>query len=249
MNKQMEDVEKTSHEELPSQMERTHLRPSALGSVKRPKGGGSAILFLIGCFMCVSLLPVQVGGKESTPQLPSDVRARGNPNAPVTLIEYSDFTCGFCKKFFIETWPRIQSKYVETGKLRFLYRDYPRASQGPAMDAAMAARCAGDQGRYWPMHDRLFDGRLQHTEFQRHAKTIGLDLALFTKCVQEARHTDDIFRDKDEGQELGFRGTPGFLLMRTDGMAKEPAIAIPGAFPFEVFEEQIDRLLKIAARK
>ncbi|HJU03803.1 MAG TPA: thioredoxin domain-containing protein, partial [Nitrospiraceae bacterium] len=190
-----------------------------------------------------------VGGKESSLSFSTDVRVRGNPNAPVTLIEYSDFTCGFCKKFFLETWPRIQSKYVETGKLRFVYRDYPRASQGPAVDAAMAARCAGDQGRYWLMHDRLFDGRVQYAELQRHAKTIGLDVGLFTKCMQEARHTDSIFRDKDEGQELGFRGTPGFLLLKTDGMEKEPAIAIPGAFPFEVFEEQIDRLLKVAARK
>ncbi|MGH7232608.1 MAG: DsbA family protein [Nitrospiraceae bacterium] len=197
----------------------------------------------------MSLFPERVGSKDAIPQFPAEVRARGNPKAAVTLIEYSDFTCGFCKKFFLETWPRIHTKYVETGKLRFLYRDYPRASQGPGLDAAIAARCAGDQGRYWSMHDRLFDGRLHQAEFQRHAKTIGLDLVAFTTCLQEARHTDDIFRDKDEGVELGFRGTPGFLLLRTEGTAKEPAIAIPGAFPFEVFEEQIDRLLMLASRK
>jgi protein-disulfide isomerase len=172
---------------------------------------------------------------------------KGNPTAPVTLIEYSDFTCGYCKKFFFETWPRIQTKYVETGKVRFLYRDYPRGSQGPGVHAAIAARCAGDQDRYWSMHDRLFEGRLEQAEFQRHAKTIGLDLAAFTKCLRDVRHTDAIFRDKDEGLGIGFRGTPGFLLLRTEGTEKEPAVAIPGAFPFEVFEEQINRLLKISA--
>ena len=85
-----------------------------------------------------------------------DQRVRGNLDATVTMIEYSDFTCGFCLKFFKETWPRIQSRYVETGKVRFLYKDYPRADQGPGLAAAVAARCAGDQGAYWPMHDRLF---------------------------------------------------------------------------------------------
>src|SRR5207249_7756140 len=77
-----------------------------------------------------------------------DGRTRGNLQAPITLVEYSDFTCGFCLKFFQETWPRLRDKYIETGKVRFLYRDFPRAFQGPGVDAAIAARCAGDQGRY-----------------------------------------------------------------------------------------------------
>jgi protein-disulfide isomerase len=216
---------------------------------KRLRVRTGIVVLIVGCLTVLTLLPGRVGSKESFPWFAGDVRTRGNPRAPVTLIEYSDFTCGYCKKFFFETWPQIHTKYVETGKLRFLYRDYPRASQGPGFDAAVAARCAGDQGRYWPMHDRLFGGRLDQAEFQRHAKTIGLDLVVFTKCLREAPHTDDIFRDKDEGIDLGFRGTPGFLVLRTEGTAKEPAVAIPGAFPFEVFDEQIDRLLKLAARK
>jgi protein-disulfide isomerase len=219
------------------------------GGWKRFCSRTEIVFLIVGCLTVLTLLPERVGGKESLPWFAGEIRARGNPNAPVTLIEYSDFTCGYCKKFFFETWPQIHTKYVETGKLRFLYRDYPRASQGPGFDAAVAARCAGDQGRYWPMHDRLFGGRLDQKEFQRHAKTIGLDLVAFTKCLREAPHTDDIFRDKDEGIDLGFRGTPGFLLLRTEGTTKEPAVAIPGAFPFEVFDEQIDRLLKLAARK
>lgn len=174
-----------------------------------------------------------------------DGRMRGNPKAPITLIEYSDFTCGFCYRFFQETWPRIRAQYIETGKVRFLYRDFPRAFQGPGLETALAARCAGDQGRYWQMHDRLFGGdrRLGPADIERHAKGIGLDLAAFSKCLQQAYHTDAIFRDRDDGVRLGFRGTPGFVLVRTEGPGKEPPIVIPGAFPFEVFEEQIDRLL------
>lgn len=184
-------------------------------------------------------------GHDTEPAAKSEYRVRGNPKAPVTLIEYSDFTCGYCRKFFYETWPRLQVKYVETGKVRFLYRDFPRASRGPGVNAALAARCAGEQGRYWPMHDRLYGTRLEWPEFQRHASAIGLDLPAFTACYQEGRHTDDIFRDKEEGTYLGFRGTPGFVLLLTAKADKEPPLLIPGAFPFDVFEEQIDRLLKV----
>jgi len=176
--------------------------------------------------------------------LREDGRLRGNAKAPVTLIEYSDFTCGFCQKWFKETWPRIQAKYVDTGKVRFSYRDYPRAFQGPGLDGALASRCAGEQNRYWAMHDELWgDRRLGAEDLQRHAKAIKLDLPVFSKCMREERHTDDIFRDRAEGTILGFRGTPGFVLFRTDSSEKDPPVVIPGAFPFEVFEEQIDRLL------
>ena len=186
-----------------------------------------------------------LGGQPSDLLARADDRVRGDPQAPVTLIEYSDFTCGFCLKFFRETWPRLRADYIETGKVRFLYRDFPRGFQGPGLDAAVAARCAGDQGRYWQMHDRLFgdDRRLGPADLQRHAQTIGLDLPLFSKCLEEAPHTDAIRRDRDEGVRLGFVGTPGFVLLRTQSTGQQRPIAIPGAVPFKVFQEQIDRLL------
>jgi len=176
-----------------------------------------------------------------------DSRMRGKVDAPVTMIEYSDFTCGYCLKFFKETWPRIQARYVETGKVRFLYKDYPRADQGPGLTAALAARCAGDQGAYWPMHDRLFsaDGRLDADIYSQHAKTIGLNQSQFRQCLRDAPHVQAIFEDRQEANSWGFRGTPGFVLMRTtqEPTTKNPAIAIPGAFPFEAFEEEIEKLL------
>jgi protein-disulfide isomerase len=196
----------------------------------------------------IFLFPVCTTAKEADSRSTGDVRLRGNPGAPITLIEYSDFTCGYCQKFFRETWPRLQAKYVETGKVRFLYRDFPRASQGPALNAAGAARCAGDQGKYWPMHDRLYGGRLDLPEFQRHARALGLNLPVFIKCVNDGRYTDAIFKDKEEGTSLGFRGTPGFVLMLTHGSTHKSPLMIPGAFPFDVFEEEIDRLLKLEGR-
>lgn len=197
------------------------------------------------------LVPAGVAGEPLDPLVRDDGRTRGSAKAPITLIEYSDFTCGYCQKFFHETWPRLQAKYVETGKVRFLYRDYPRANKGLGLDAAVAARCAGDQGRYWSMHDRLFSagGRLDAASLQGHAKVLGLDQPAFSKCLQEARHAKSIFQDRDQGVSLGFRGTPGFVLLRTEADPKEPAMVIPGAFPYEVFEEQIDRLLGAPASK
>jgi protein-disulfide isomerase len=181
-----------------------------------------------------------------------DGRIRGNADAPITLIEYSDFTCGYCAKFFQETWPRLQAKYIDTGKVRFVYRDYPRSDQGVGIEAAVAARCAGAQGRYWPMHDRLFSerGRLNSGSFKEYAKAIGLDQAAFGKCFDERQYLESIFQDRNEANRWGFHGTPGFILIRTIGgpTEKEPAIAIPGAVPFNEFAEEIDRMLATASR-
>jgi protein-disulfide isomerase len=181
-----------------------------------------------------------------------DGRIRGNADAPITLIEYSDFTCGYCAKFFQETWPRLQAKYIETGKVRFVYRDYPRSDQGVGIEAAVAARCAGAQGRYWPMHDRLFGerGRLNSGSFKEYARAIGLDQAAFGKCFDERQYLESIFQDRNEANRWGFHGTPGFILIRTIGgpTEKEPAVAIPGAVPFNEFAEEIDRMLATAPR-
>lgn len=192
-----------------------------------------------------------VGRPEPSPDRlwQPDGRMRGNPKAPVTLIEYSDFTCGYCVKFFRETWPRLREKYVETGKVRLLYRDYPRDPDGPAMTAAIAARCAGDQGRYWDMHDRLFAGKIEMDVLQAHAKTIGLNQPAFATCLRDAHHRQAILQDKADGIRIGFVGTPGFVLLRTEQAGKEKPIALPGAFPADVFEQEIDRLLKPAETK
>ena len=200
--------------------------------------------------LCLSVAPAGAAPKDGSAE--ADGRVRGQANAPVTLIEYSDFTCGYCLKFFRETWPRIQARYVDTGKVRFLYRDYPRADQGPGVDAAVAARCAGAQGKYWGMHDRLFaeGGRLDPAVITRHAGAIGLNQPAFEKCFKEKRNLEAIFGDREEANRWGFHGTPGFILMRTavEPTEKEPAIAIPGAFPFEMFAEEIDRLLANSSR-
>ena len=186
-------------------------------------------------------------GNAVAASVTDDGRAQGKADAPLTLIEYSDFTCGYCLKFFKETLPKLQATYIDTGKVRFVYRDYPRADRGVGVEAAVAARCAGAQGRYWAMHDRLFGdgGRLDSGSFKSAAKSMGLNQAEFGKCFDERRHLESIFQDRREANRWGFHGTPGFILMQTvEGPTEKiPAVAIPGAFPFDAFAEEIDRML------
>jgi protein-disulfide isomerase len=197
---------------------------------------------LLGFFFAL-VATVDVGAVSVT----DDGRVQGKADAPLTLIEYSDFTCGYCLKFFKETLPKLQATYIDTGKIRFIYRDYPRADRGVGVEAAVAARCAGAQGRYWAMHDRLFGegSRLDSGGFKSFAKTLGLDQEQFGKCFDERRHLESIFQDRREANRWGFHGTPGFILMQTVAgpTEKVPAVAIPGAFPFEAFADEIDRML------
>ncbi len=176
----------------------------------------------------------------------SDDVVRGDPKAPVTLLEYSDFTCHFCKKFFHDTFPKLLTEYIETGKVRFIYRDFPRGLGSP-LRAADASRCAGEQDAFWPMHDRLFnsDGQFTPENLEKFANELNLDKKKFTQCVESRKFFPDIAKDRDDAGSLGIRGTPAFVIFQTN-VAKEPElILIPGAFPYETFKEQIDKLLTL----
>lgn len=181
----------------------------------------------------------------------NDILPKGTPNlgdikAPLLLIEFSDFTCGYCGKFYRETLPQLKKQYIVPGKLRFAYRDYPRDPEGWGVVAAHAARCAGDQGRYWDMHDRLFDhaSRLGTKMVMKIAQDMKLDTKAFTACMDAQKHIYAILDDRDVGTRLGFRGTPGFLMGRSNGKYLTNAFIIPGAVPYPTFSSEIERLLK-----
>jgi protein-disulfide isomerase len=203
---------------------------------------GLAMIFL-------TVLPAS--SQEDTFLLRADDRVRGDQHAPVTLLEYSDFTCGYCEKFFEETWPLLFSEYIQTGKLRLIYRDFPRATSGPSVDTAMAARCAGEQGQYWSMHDQLFSSRRKFSsdQIQRQAEDLRLNVRQFSECVQAERYMESIYRDRMEGGSIGVRGTPHFILFLTKNPKAGPFLVIPGAFPFDVFQENIEKLLTQAGTK
>ena len=200
-------------------------------------------MLVIVAIIFLTVLPAS--SQEDTFLLRQDDRVRGNQQAPVTLLEYSDFTCGYCEKFFEETWPLLFSEYIQTGKLRLIYRDFPRSTSGPSIDTAMAARCAGEQGQYWSMHDQLFSSnrKFSSEQIQQQAEDLRLNVRQFSECVQAERYMDSIYRDRMEGGSIGVRGTPHFILFLTHNPKEGPFLVIPGAFPFDVFQENIEKLL------
>jgi protein-disulfide isomerase len=179
--------------------------------------------------------------------LPSETPTLGDDSAPVLIVEFSDFTCGYCGKFYRETLPQIREEYLNTGKVRFAYRDFPRDERGVGLMAAHAARCAGEQGKFWEMHDRLFDetSRLGQNVIVKIARDLRLNADLFASCMDSQKYVQRIIADRNAGATLGFRGTPGFLLLRTDGTHFKDPVKIPGAAAYAVFQSQIEQLLKI----
>ena len=170
----------------------------------------------------------------------------GNPKAPVLMVEFSDFTCGYCGKFFRETLPALKAEYLKAGKVRFAYRDYPRDEEGWGLVAAHAARCAGEQGNFWEMHDRLFEqhARLGTGVIMQLAKDLRLNAKTFTACMDSQKHVQAILGDREAALKLGFRGTPGFMIVKTDGRRFSDAFTIPGAVRYYTFRTEIEKLLK-----
>jgi len=164
----------------------------------------------------------------------------GDADAPITLIEFGDYQCSFCTRFFNETEPELIEKYVKTGKMKIVFRDLPingRESQ----KAAEAAECAGDQGKYWEFHDKLFSERRGYNvgvfveeNLKRFAKDLGLDEELFDQCYDSGKFKREIAKDAQDASRLGVRGTPNFFLNGRQ---------IVGAQPLSVFESLIEELL------
>jgi protein-disulfide isomerase len=174
-----------------------------------------------------------------------DAPSKGDPNAPITIIEYSDYQCPYCQRYFQQTLPKLLENYVETGQVRYVFKDFPLNSIHPqAAKAAEAARCAAQVGgneAYWAMHDWLFagqrewSGKSSHVEvFKGYAGELGLDQAAFDACLDSGRHAQAVQADLQEGAELGVSGTPAFFI---NGQP------LRGAQPYAAFEQIIEKLL------
>jgi protein-disulfide isomerase len=176
--------------------------------------------------------------------------AKGDRNARVVLIEFTDYQCPFCSRHVRDTLPQIESEYVKTGKIRYVVREFPLESIHPqAFKASEAALCAGDQGKYWEMHDRLFANQraLGPDQLPSHAQGLSLDEAKFTACLSGGTKAAKVRRDLAEGAKAGVTGTPAFFIGVVDGSTVKVSRAIKGAQPFAAFKEAIDSTL--AAQK
>jgi protein-disulfide isomerase len=179
-----------------------------------------------------------------------DIATQGSKNAPLTMIEFSDYQCPYCKRHVEQTVPALVKDYVATGKMRYAFRDFPLAAIHPlAAKAAEAARCAGDQGKYWEMHDRMFarQDELQTEKLPAHAEAIGIDAAKFRACLDQGRHAAAVQKDVAEGTKIGVRGTPSIVIGTSDGASVKNAVIIRGAHAVETFKAEIDRLMAVPA--
>ena len=173
--------------------------------------------------------------------------AMGAAAAPVTLVEFTDYQCPFCKRFHERTWPAIKSKYVDTGKVRYIVRDMPLSFHGQAMPAAIAAECAGQQGQFWPVHEALFNGQdsLSAAMIKKTVAKFGVASEAFERCIVDPRIKAGIDADIAEAEKIGVTGTPGFVLGIRHGDKIEGAMIL-GSQPTEVFSSRLDALLKAA---
>jgi len=168
----------------------------------------------------------------------------GNQNAKVTIVEFSDFQCPFCRRFYTDAYQQLKKEYIDTGKVKLYFRHYPLDFHPQAVPAAIASECANDQGKFWEMHDKLYDeqekkGSGTTIEFTNdEIKTWGADLGLnsttFNECLDTKKHEAAVTKDTSDGSSAGVTGTPAFFINGTE---------LIGAQPFEAFKAIIDKKL------
>lgn len=159
----------------------------------------------------------------------------GPEGAPITIIEFSDYECPYCRKWHTEVWPLLLEAYPN--QIRLIYRDFPLTSIHPnSTPAAAAANCARDQDRYWEFNELLFSMRynLSVTAYQTYADELALDLDSFNECLESGRYNDEVMADFEYAANLGVSSTPTFFVN---------GIPVVGAQPFEVFSQLIDKEL------
>jgi len=173
----------------------------------------------------------------------------GNPDAPITIVEFSDFQCPFCARFHTQTLPSILEEYIDQGKVKLVFRDFPIQSIHPnALPASVAAECANDQGKFKDMHDTLFEKQSEWNKvetvdalslFSQYASDMQLEQETFDSCLTSGKHISEIRKDLDDGRDYGVSGTPGFFV----GNDQIGYVELKGAQPFESFKKVIDSQL------
>ncbi|KFM14716.1 putative disulfide bond formation protein D [Marine Group I thaumarchaeote SCGC AAA799-O18] len=170
----------------------------------------------------------------------------GNPNAPITMIEFGDYQCTFCSKFFHETENSIVTNYIKTGKVKILFKDFVILGQD-SRNAANAAHCANDQELFWEYHSILYNnwagedtGWADLTHLHEFANTLGLDMDVFSACMSNFKYNELVTLSSIDGEKLGVSGTPTFFVIDQNN----DVIKITGAQSYDVFKQVFDSVLK-----
>jgi protein-disulfide isomerase len=172
--------------------------------------------------------------------------SRGDAAAAVAIVEYADFECPYCGQYEHDVYPQISRDYVENGKVKYFFRDLPLPMHPHALGAARAARCAGEQGKFWEMHDSLYakQNAIRDVDMPGRAQELGLDVAKFSDCFSSNRYIKEINESAAEAQKMGIQGTPTFFIgtVTSNGNVTNLKMII-GARPYDVFKSVIDEAL------
>ena len=203
-----------------------------LQSLLQPKPSGAEVPGLVGAAIPTANEPTM-----------------GSSSAKVTLMEISDYHCPFCKRQTQQTFPQLVSEYVKTGKVQFVFVDYPIAQLHPkAARTHEAAICAGEQGKYWEMHLSLFNGPVANDDgtLMSRAQQVGLNTGAFESCLKSSRHAASIQASASRMEQLGISGTPMVVLGYTPAPGQPLKVEkyVYGAQPYSAFKEAIDSLLR-----
>jgi protein-disulfide isomerase len=215
-------------------------------------------LFLVFAIVWPQLRPIaEVVAVNSDPRYLADDNRMGDPAAPIQMTEYSDFQCPFCDRFHSNTLPLLEQYYIDTGKVLFTYRSAGNFVSGniggantESRDAAAAAYCAGDQDRFWEMHDALFtnnrdvenQGSFSSRRLSEIARVAGLDAAQFEECFDSGKYEDRTEQDLKDGITAGLQGTPFFVVTYTVN-GETMTTTIDGAQPFSEFQVTLEAIL------
>jgi len=198
----------------------------------------------------------QLASKKKQRQQVSDVNHimnvsadpyKGSKTARLTMVEYTDYQCPYCARHSKSVLPQFIKNYVDTGKVRYVLRDFPLSFHKNATKAAYAAHCAGDQDKYWEMHDKLFENQraLDEAKLPEYAKAVGLDVGKFNACLTSGSHKGHVDANTSDGRKAGVKGTPSFVLGFTQGDSNEVKgeKLIRGAVGYNVFQKAVDEML------
>lgn len=177
----------------------------------------------------------------------------GNPDAPVTIVEFSDYECPFCKRHYDQTHAQLKTNYIDTGKVKLVFRDLPLSFHDPmATTEAIAANCAKDQGgdaAYYKFHDTMFEkttsngNGLTKDQLYAFAGEQGLNVENFKSCVETEKFKDEVSKDLADAGNAGATGTPSFIIGKSTGSEIEGKLVV-GAQPYAAFQSEIDSLLQ-----
>jgi protein-disulfide isomerase len=194
----------------------------------------------------------RVAVRPRTPPAPASIaldddEAMGSAEATVAIVEFSDFQCPYCRRFHNQTFPQLKDAYIDTGKIQYIFRDFPLEQlHSQAVTASIAANCAGQQGKYWEMHHEVFMNQnlIGPALFTELAESLELDLKVFATCLEDPAQREEIEKDLVYGQSVGVRGTPHYFIGRIEGDTLVDVKRVSGAQPFQAFASIIDSLLQ-----